>query len=96
MVNIQGNMIVFGVLEVVIECSYGENWLILIYLEGGLVVIGEIKCYCKGVYKIYEIFGWDVIFVVINFGLCWNQDDWYKIQGLAVIEFFDFIFVDLL
>ena len=95
MVNTQGNTTAPGALEAAIERSHGENRPILIYPEGGLAAIGETTRYRKGVHKIYEPLGRDVIPAATNLGLRWNQDDWHKTQGPAVIEFLDPIPADL-
>jgi len=89
MVNSQGNTTAPGALEDAIARSHGENRPILIYPEGGLAAIGETKRYRKGVYKIYQTLERPVIPVATNLGLRWQQEDWEKSPGTAVIEFLD-------
>ena len=89
MVNSQGNTTAQGALEDAIARSHGENRPILIYPEGGLAAIGETKRYRKGVYKIYQTLDRPVIPVATNLGLRWQQEDWQKSPGTAVVEFLD-------
>lgn len=89
MVNSQGNTAAIGALEAAIERSHGENRPVLIYPEGGLAAVGETKRYRKGVYKLYQTLDRPVVPVATNLGLRWQQEDWRKSPGIAVIEFLD-------
>lgn len=89
MVNTQGNTAAPGALEAAIERSHGENRPVLIYPEGGLAAVGETKRYRKGVYKLYQTLDRPVVPVATNLGLRWQQEDWRKSPGTAVVEFLD-------
>lgn len=89
MVNSQGNTAAPGALEAAIARSHGENRPVLIYPEGGLAAVGETKRYRKGVYKLYQTLDRPVVPVATNLGLRWQQEDWKKKPGIAVIEFLD-------
>lgn len=89
MVNSVGNTKAPGALESAIARSHGEHRPLLIYPEGGLAAIGETKRYRKGIYKMYETLQRPVVPVATNLGLRWNQDDWQKTPGPAVVEFLD-------
>lgn len=60
---------------------------ILIYPEGHLSEIGTHHEYRKGVWHLYQDFGCPVVPVATNLGQRWNQTDWQKYQGDAVLEF---------
>lgn len=87
MVNSQGNTTAPGALEAAIAKSHGESRPVLIYPEGGLAAVGETKRYRKGVYKLYATLERPVVPVATNMGLRWQQEDWIKTPGTAVIEF---------
>jgi len=89
MVNSQGNTSAPGALEAAISRSHGENRPLLIYPEGGLAAIGETKRYRKGIYMMYQTLDRAVVPVATNLGLRWNQDDWKKTPGPAIVEFLD-------
>lgn len=72
-----------------IKRSHGENRPMLIYPEGGLAPVGEKKRYRKGVYMIYEALERPVVPAATNMGTRWQQEDWHKSPGTAVIEFMD-------
>ncbi|MBR9826637.1 MAG: 1-acyl-sn-glycerol-3-phosphate acyltransferase [Alphaproteobacteria bacterium] len=89
MVNSQGNTQAPGALEAAIKRSHGEDRPLLIYPEGGLAAIGETKRYRKGIFMMYQTLDREVVPVATNLGLRWNQDDWHKTPGPAVVEFLD-------
>ncbi len=89
MVNSQGNTQAPGALEAALTRSHGENRPLLIYPEGGLAAIGETKRYRKGIYKMYQTLNRPVVPAATNLGLRWNQDDWHKTPGPAVMEFLE-------
>lgn len=62
---------------------------ILIYPEGHLSPPGTHHRYRKGVYHMYRDFGCAVVPVAANLGQRWNQEDWVKHPGDAVIEFME-------
>lgn len=89
MVNSVGNTTAPGALENALARTHGENRPVLIYPEGRLAAIGETMRYRKGVFKIYETLNRPVVPASTNLGLRWNQDDWQKTPGPAVVEFLD-------
>lgn len=60
---------------------------LLIYPEGHLSRIGTHHKYRKGVFHIYKDFDCPVVPVATNLGQRWNQTDWTKHPGEAVLEF---------
>ena len=60
---------------------------ILIYPEGHLSRIGTHHPYKKGVWHLQQDFGCPVVPVATNIGQRWNQNDWIKHPGEAVVEF---------
>ncbi len=62
---------------------------ILIYPEGHLSRIGTQHPYKKGVWHLQEEFGCPVVPVATNLGQRWNQTDWIKHPGEAVVEFLE-------
>ena len=62
---------------------------VLIYPEGHLTRVGEHKRFRAGVWHMQEASGWPVVPVATNLGLRWQQEDYAKYPGPAVIEFLD-------
>ena len=62
---------------------------ILIFPEGHLSEVGTQHRYRKGIWHLYDDFGCPVIPVANTLGQRWNQMDWKKYPGGAVIEFMD-------
>lgn len=62
---------------------------LLIYPEGHLSQIGTQHRYRKGVYHMYKDFNCPVVPAATNLGQRWNQNDWRKYPGDAVIEFLE-------
>lgn len=62
---------------------------ILIFPEGHLSQIGTHHRYRKGVWHLYDDFQCPVIPVASNLGQRWNQTDWQKFPGQAVVEFME-------
>lgn len=62
---------------------------LLIYPEGHLSKIGTQHRYRKGVYFMQQDFDCPVIPVATNLGQRWNQQDFLKFPGEAVLEFLD-------
>ncbi len=60
---------------------------ILIFPEGHLSEVGTQHRYRKGIWHLYDDFGCPVIPVANTLGQRWNQMDWKKYPGGAVIEF---------
>ncbi|MGB3455922.1 MAG: 1-acyl-sn-glycerol-3-phosphate acyltransferase [Litorimonas sp.] len=60
---------------------------ILIYPEGHLSRVGTRHPYKKGVWHLQQDFGCPVVPVATNLGQRWNQTDWIKHPGEAVVEF---------
>lgn len=65
----------------------GQGRRILIYPEGHLSQVGTHHKYRKGVYHIYKDFDCPVVPVATNLGQRWNQQDWKKHPGSAMVEF---------
>ncbi|MFS2318840.1 lysophospholipid acyltransferase family protein [Maricaulis sp. D1M11] len=87
MVNAQGETRAIGALQAAIARSHGENRPLLIYPEGGLTAVGQSQRYRLGVAHMYEQLGRPVVPAATNMGLRWQQEDWQKQPGPAVIEF---------
>jgi 1-acyl-sn-glycerol-3-phosphate acyltransferase len=62
---------------------------ILIYPEGHLSKVGTQHRYRKGVYHLYADFNCPVVPVATNLGQRWNQNDFTKYPGSAVLEFLE-------
>ncbi|MEM7728994.1 MAG: 1-acyl-sn-glycerol-3-phosphate acyltransferase [Pseudomonadota bacterium] len=62
---------------------------ILIYPEGHLSRVGTRHPYKKGVWHLQQDFDCPVVPVATNLGQRWNQTDWIKHPGGAVVEFLD-------
>ena len=62
---------------------------ILIYPEGHLSKIGTHHPFKKGVWHLQEEFDCPVVPVATNLGQRWNQTDWVKHPGHAVLEFLE-------
>ena len=62
---------------------------ILIFPEGHLSEVGTQHRYRKGIWHLYDDFGCPVIPVANTLGQRWNQMDWKKYPGGAVVEFMD-------
>jgi 1-acyl-sn-glycerol-3-phosphate acyltransferase len=62
---------------------------VLIYPEGHLCKVGEHKRFRAGVWHMQEASGWPVVPVAASLGLRWQQEDYAKYPGPAVIEFLD-------
>jgi 1-acyl-sn-glycerol-3-phosphate acyltransferase len=62
---------------------------VLIYPEGHLCKVGEHKRFRAGVWHMQEASGWPVVPVATSLGLRWQQEDYAKYPGPAVIEFLD-------
>src|SRR5262245_28239350 len=66
-----------------------DKRIVLIYPEGHLAKVGERHRYRAGVWHMQEASGWPVVPVATSLGLRWQQEDWQKNPGPAVIEFLD-------
>ncbi|HHL43669.1 MAG TPA: 1-acyl-sn-glycerol-3-phosphate acyltransferase [Hellea balneolensis] len=66
-----------------------EGRKLLIYPEGHLSQIGTHHRFRKGVFYLYKDFNCPVIPVATNLGQRWNQNDWHKYPGPAIVEFQD-------
>lgn len=66
-----------------------EERKLLIYPEGHLSPPGAYHRYRKGVYHMYRDFDCPVVPAATNLGQRWDQDDWRKHPGEAVIEFLE-------
>ena len=62
---------------------------IVIFPEGHLSEIGTQHTYRKGVWHLYDDFGCPVVPVANTLGQRWNQMDWKKYPGGAVVEFME-------
>jgi 1-acyl-sn-glycerol-3-phosphate acyltransferase len=63
--------------------------IVLIYPEGHLAKVGEHHRYRSGVWHMQEASQWPVVPVATSLGLRWQQEDFRKFPGPAVIEFLD-------
>ena len=61
----------------------------LIYPEGHLTKVGEHKRIRAGVWHMQETSQWPVVPVATSLGLRWQEQDYAKYPGPAVIEFLD-------
>jgi 1-acyl-sn-glycerol-3-phosphate acyltransferase len=66
-----------------------DKRIVLIYPEGHLTKVGEHKRFRAGVWHMQEASKWPVVPVATNLGLRWQQEDFLKFPGPAVIEFLD-------
>jgi 1-acyl-sn-glycerol-3-phosphate acyltransferase len=66
-----------------------DKRIVLIYPEGHLTKVGEHLRFRAGVWHMQEASKWPVVPVATNLGLRWQQEDFQKFPGPAVIEFLD-------
>ena len=66
-----------------------DKRIVLIYPEGHLAKVGEHHRYRSGVWHMQEVSQWPVVPVATSLGLRWQQEDFRKFPGPAVIEFLD-------
>ncbi|MBK8838503.1 MAG: 1-acyl-sn-glycerol-3-phosphate acyltransferase [Hyphomonadaceae bacterium] len=66
-----------------------DKRIVLIYPEGHLTKVGEHKRFRAGVWHMQEAAQWPVVPVATSLGLRWQQQDYAKYPGPAVIEFLD-------
>jgi 1-acyl-sn-glycerol-3-phosphate acyltransferase len=66
-----------------------EKRIVLIYPEGHLTKVGEHKRIRAGVWHMQETSQWPVVPVATSLGLRWQEQDYAKFPGPAVIEFLD-------
>lgn len=66
-----------------------DKRIVLIYPEGHLAKVGEHKRFRAGVWHMQEASQWPVVPVATSLGLRWQQEDYQKFPGPAVIEFLD-------
>ena len=66
-----------------------DKRIVLIYPEGHLTKVGEHKRIRAGVWHMQEASQWPVVPVATNLGLRWQEQDYAKYPGPAVIEFLD-------
>ncbi len=66
-----------------------EGRRLLIFPEGHLSRIGRHHKYRKGVWHLQQDFNCPVIPVANTLGQRWNQTDWQKFSGKAIIEFLE-------
>lgn len=76
-------------MEATSEVVRQQGRRILIYPEGHLSKIGTQHRYRKGVYHLYKDFGCPVVPAATNLGQRWNQNDFKKYPGPAVLEFLE-------
>jgi 1-acyl-sn-glycerol-3-phosphate acyltransferase len=69
--------------------AHAEGRKILIYPEGHLAPVGVKFRYRTGVYYMARDFGLPVVPVASNLGVFWQQEDWTKTPGTAVLEFLE-------
>ncbi len=62
---------------------------VLIYPEGNLSKVGKHHRFRAGVWHMQEASQWPVVPVATSLGLRWQQEDFKKYPGPAVIEFLD-------
>jgi len=63
--------------------------IVLIYPEGNLSKVGRHHRFRAGVWHMQEASQWPVVPVATSLGLRWQQEDFTKYPGPAVIEFLD-------
>lgn len=66
-----------------------DKRIVLIYPEGHLCKVGEHKRIRAGVWHMQETSQWPVVPVATSLGLRWQEQDYAKYPGPAVIEFLD-------
>jgi 1-acyl-sn-glycerol-3-phosphate acyltransferase len=66
-----------------------DKRIVLIYPEGHLTKVGEHKRIRAGVWHMQETAQWPVVPVATSLGLRWQEQDFAKYPGPAVIEFLD-------
>jgi 1-acyl-sn-glycerol-3-phosphate acyltransferase len=66
-----------------------DKRIVLIYPEGHLSKVGERHRYRSGVWHMQEASQWPVVPVATSLGLRWQQEDFQKFPGPAVIEFLE-------
>jgi 1-acyl-sn-glycerol-3-phosphate acyltransferase len=66
-----------------------DKRIVLIYPEGHLARVGEHHRYRSGVWHMQEASQWPVVPVATSLGLRWQQEDFRKFPGPAVIEFLE-------
>jgi 1-acyl-sn-glycerol-3-phosphate acyltransferase len=66
-----------------------DKRIVLIYPEGHLAKVGEHHRYRSGVWHMQEASQWPVVPVATSLGLRWQQEDFQKFPGPAVIEFLE-------
>ncbi|MDP3739149.1 MAG: lysophospholipid acyltransferase family protein [Hyphomonadaceae bacterium] len=66
-----------------------DKRIVLIYPEGHLAKVGEHLRFRAGVWHMQQASGWPVVPVATSLGLRWQQEDFRKFPGPAVIEFLD-------
>jgi 1-acyl-sn-glycerol-3-phosphate acyltransferase len=66
-----------------------DKRIVLIYPEGHLAKVGEHLRFRAGVWHMQQASGWPVVPVATSLGLRWQQEDFSKFPGPAVIEFLD-------
>jgi 1-acyl-sn-glycerol-3-phosphate acyltransferase len=66
-----------------------DKRIVLIYPEGHLAKVGERHRYRSGVWHMQEASQWPVVPVATSLGLRWQQEDFQKFPGPAVIEFLE-------
>lgn len=66
-----------------------DKRIVLIYPEGHLCKVGEHKRIRAGVWHMQEASQWPVVPVATSLGMRWQQQDYAKYPGPAVIEFLD-------
>lgn len=71
------------------EAVRSEGRRLLIFPEGHLSRIGTHHRYRKGVWHLQQDFDCPVIPVANTLGQRWNQTDWAKFTGKAVVEFME-------
>jgi 1-acyl-sn-glycerol-3-phosphate acyltransferase len=69
--------------------AHADGRKILIYPEGHLAPVGVKFRYRTGVYYMARDFGLPVVPVASSLGVFWQQEDWTKRPGQAVLEFLD-------
>ena len=69
--------------------AHAEGRKILIYPEGHLAPVGVRFRYRAGVYHMARDFGLPVVPVASSLGVFWQQEDWVKRPGRAVLEFLE-------
>jgi len=76
-------------MEAQAENVRNEGRRLLIFPEGHLSEIGTHHRYRKGVWHLQKDFNCPVIPVANTLGQRWNQSDWTKYPGKAVIEYME-------